>query len=498
MSTELDNKAALEASSPDEAGSLRHSLWLVTTAWVFGAAWMFITTGAVLTSYGKLLHLSDFAFGLLAALPYAGTLAQLPTSYFIERFGHQKGLFIGAGIIHRFLWLPIALIPWVIPHAWWWLSLLLFLFLSAVFSHVSTPVWYSWMGDLVPSRIRGRYFSRRSQLGQGIGLVLALVMGKILDMSELAGSDAMLKTISVALVVGGLCGMTDFLFFFGVPAPRNHKPNPRAELWSMIRQPLMDRNFRRFMGFTATLTFATGYVGQFVWLYLFDVVKMSKTSANAMLISGPIAIMMLALPIWGRIIDRFGRKPVLVIAGLMVVNGALPWLFITRDHWWQAYIAVVVATFAWPGIELANFNILLSMSESKSGRRYGTSYIAIISVVTAMAGVLSGLFGGIVAKLLGGWQGTLFGWPLTYHGVLFIISGFLRFAALGWLINLEDGHAHSTRSTFRYLAVTLYSNLQQVVVVPVRLVINVGKLTYKLNPIKPAPGGKPLDPAAPK
>lgn len=453
--------------------------------WMFGSVWLYISTGAVLTSYAQILNLSNFGFGLLAALPFAGTLAQLPTSYVIERFGHQKALFIGAGILHRLMWLLMALIPWIFPNAWWWFGLLLFTFLSALAGHVATPVYFSWMGDLVPARIRGRYFSRRIQRGQIIGLLVSLVVGWVLDQSEVFGADATRKTISVALAIASLFGVMDFLCFLPVQPPQKHKPDPGADLWSMMRQPLMDKNFRRFMWFTASMTFATGYIGQFVWLYLFDVAKMSKTMANALLVSGPLIITMLALPIWGRLVDRFGRKPVLIIAGLLVVIGPLPWMFITKSNWWQAYTVAAISTFAWPGIELANFNILLGMSESRGGRRYGTAYIAVISLVSAGAGVLSGLFGGVLAEWLKDFQGSLFGWPLTYHGVLFIISSFLRLAALAWLIGLEDTGAYSARSTFRYLAGTLYSNLQQVVVVPIRFAIHVGRLTYKLNPMKP-------------
>ena len=62
----------------------RRALRMVLVSWLFGAAWAFIASGAILTRYAKFLGLSAFGFGVLAALPYAGALAQLPTSYFLE------------------------------------------------------------------------------------------------------------------------------------------------------------------------------------------------------------------------------------------------------------------------------------------------------------------------------------------------------------------------------------------------------------------------------
>ena len=482
MAADLKEGASSGLRASDKAGSLRHSMRLVMVAWIFGSVWQYVTTGAALTRYAQLMNLSNFGFGLLAALPYGASLLQLPTSYVAERFGHQKTLFIVSGAIHRFIWILIALIPWIAPDTSCSFWLLLLVCVSAGGAHVATPVWYSWMGDLVPRRIRGRYFSRRIQIGQFIGLLVTILIGLILDKAGAVSADAMRKTISIALACAGCFGVVDFLCFLPVNPPSRLMPNPKAEFWQMVRQPLMDKNFRRFMGFTAMMTFATGYIGQFVWLYVFDVVGMSNTQANMLLVVMPLVITMSLLPLWGRIIDRFGRKPVLIICGLMVVNGAWGWIFVTRELWWPGYIPVVVATLAWPGLDLANFNILLGMSESKSGQRYGTAYIAIIGLVTAGAGILSGLFGGIVAEWLGDWRGICFGIPLTYHGVLFIISGGLRFIALGWLLRLEDRDCLSTRSTFRYFAVTLYSNLQDVVVVPFRMAIRIGKLTYELNP----------------
>jgi MFS family permease len=190
------------------------------------------------------------------------------------------------------------------------------------------------------------------------------------------------------------------------------------------------------------------------------------------------------------LIDRFGHKPVLLFAGLLIVHGSAAWVFVTPNHWIIGYCAAMTAAAAWPGVELANFNIMLGMSEVTGSKRGGSVYVALNSLVGAVAGILSGLFGGIVAEWLGDWRGTLFGWPLTYHGVLFLISGAIRFLALGWLIGLEDRRATNTRAAFRYMSTNLYSNLQQAIFMPGRLLLRIGRWTYELYPAK----NKPLQP----
>jgi len=111
----------------------------VTIAWMFGSAWLYITTGAALTKYARSLGLPPFWFGVLAAVPFAGALFQLPASFAMARHGHRKGLMLTSGVVHRLLWVAVAAVPWVLPGAWWWPGLLVLVALSSVSGHVCTP-----------------------------------------------------------------------------------------------------------------------------------------------------------------------------------------------------------------------------------------------------------------------------------------------------------------------------------------------------------------------
>lgn len=233
------------------------------------------------------------------------------------------------------------------------------------------------------------------------------------------------------------------------------------------------------------MTFATGFVGQFVWLYLFDVVGMSNVRANLMLVSVPLLIGMATYPFWGRIVDRFGSKPALIGAGLLIINGATFWIFITPGSWIPGYILVLTSTAAWAGMDIASFNLLLRMTEIKgSGKRSSDSaVIAINSVVAAIAGTLSGLFGGSVAEWLGSdWRTMIFGWPLTYHGVLFLCSGVLRMAAVAWIFTLKEPQGKvATREALRYMAADAYSNLLQATFFPARMFVRMARATWKIS-----------------
>lgn len=456
-------------------------MWYVTTAWVFGAAWMYTTgVGAAPTRYGRLLGMSDFQFGLLAALLSASAALQLPASYFVERYGFRKSVLLVAGIIHRALWLAIALVPWLLPRAWWWPGLVLCMTASASFSNIATPGVLSWFADLIPERVRGRYFSRRAQIGQFVGLAMTLIVGEVLDLASPLGDEMLRRTISLLFAAAALSGVADFATLTRVPDTK-HRADPSLSFWRLVAIPWRDRNFRWFVGFSATLNFGLIYVGQYIWLYVFDVVGMTNRQANLLLMIVPILLGLVSYPVWGRIVDRWGCKATLIVAGVLISHGAAAWIFVTPDTWWVGYSAALVAMAAWPGVDLASFSLLLRMGGSEDGRRQGSAYIAANSLVVAGAGLLSGLFGGAMANLFGRWQGSLFGWPMTYHGLLFLISGALRLLSLAWLIGLKEPQAGSTLTAVRYIVGALYSNMQHAVYMPVRRLLRFGRWAYTLS-----------------
>jgi len=452
------------------------SLRYVSLAWAFGATWMYITTGAALTRFAKLLEMPEYGYGFLAALPFAGTLLQLPSSYIVERYGHRKKLFLVSGIIHRALWAGVAAIPFFVPLSSAWLVLLAMVGVSGLAAHVSSPAVAAWLGDMCPRALRGRYFSRRMQLGQFTGLMATVLVGVVLDRADVLGPDALKWSLCALLAAAGFTGTVDFLILAFVKDPPTSPPDREVRFWSVVRVPLADANFRRYLGFAATFTFAVGYIGQYIWLYVFDVVRMNNLQANILLVAVPLVLSMACVPAWGRMIDKVGRRPALTIAGALVITGGAAWILVTPHNWGLGYPIAMISMFGYPGLELASWNLLLGLTTNPTTRRQNSAYLAVNSVVVAIAGVLSGLFGAAIARWLGDWHGPLFGWPLTYHGVLFLISGAGRFLSLFWLRGLRDEGAWATRDAARLVAANLYSNTQQALLLPAR---RLGRLTRR-------------------
>lgn len=484
------------ANRPPSA--LRSDLRIILYAWLFGAFWLWAISGAVMTQFARAVGTPDWAFGLLSAMPYVGAMFQLPASVMLARYGRRKSLFMWTVSAGRLLWVVAAAIPWTLPNHrdLWWPLMVVCLTLSHGCNNAGTPAWMDWMADVIPSRVRARYFSVRFRYGQIAGLVATLSIGYVLDLVDRAHeSNLMLQTTSIILGIAGLMGLMDIVLFRRVKDADARPEEKHPPLLEMLRQPLRNREFRWFLLYNFLLFMSLGFVGQYIWLYALDVVGLSNMQANVLLIAMPLIMMAISYTMWGKVIDRVGRKPTIMIAGVVTANGALWWIFVGHGLlpmtvWGYefslvtmvGYLMCITAMLTWPGVELANFNFLLGLAGTRESKRTGGGYVALNAMAVAVGGATSGLLAGALAKWLGrDWQVIVpvIGLSLTYHSVLFLISTVGRYVALLCVLPMHEPAALSTRYAFRYSTSLIYENTRAIVVTPMRVVGRVARWSYR-------------------
>jgi len=502
---------ALSVRGPE----LRRSLRTVTTAWMFGVVWMSCVSGSHIPVFCRMLGFNDFHFGLLAALPFAATIGQLFAAVLVERTGLRKYQFIDCVTLSRALWLVPAVLPFVlpIPSGTAVVVLLVVLGLSWFLNAMGTPAFWTWMGDLIPRRIRGRYMAVRSRLSTLVRVAVVVLVGVLLDAvidesrpETAAAQPVLLYVICAIFAVAAIFGVTDILLFhrirelrrttrdrlpppafdFRVGPPRRRSPSGYAGyvlrwLWAPVRQlllePLGDRVFRRYVLYGATVAFAMAVGGAFFLLNALENLGFSKLAAQILFMAVGAVTGFLTAKAWGRLIDRWGRRPVLILATFGTCFSALPWFFVTRETpapqflldavngvagWFGqvwltpadpvgAYLgglaAILIGSGCWSGVHLAQTGVILSFSDG-SGR---SKYVAASSVLIGLGGLVGGVVGGGVAWLLAGRSVTLgpFYWR-NWHAV-FALSVLARISGLLWLIGMPDPGARRVRDLIRVM-----------------------------------------------
>jgi len=440
-----------DATPVEHKARRRRYLRLITTAWVFGAVWMYVANGAVTQELLRTTGTPAWAFGLLGALPLIGGMLQLPSAIVLERFGRRKRSFLVLATVSRAMFIVAAAVPWVLPwSSWWWPCIAVALTVAWCLGHASGPAWVNWMADVVPRRIRGRYFAFRNQVGQFIGVTTAIGAGVLLD--RLAGADdpegTLMRVSSVLLMVAGVLGVIDIQFFHPI---RDHDPEltrvREREVWPRIKALIAARPVRWFIAFMFVFNLGIGMLPAYVYLFLREHVGLSMTTYTLCVVAMPTLVSVLSLRLWGGLADRWGNPRTLAVAATVVELGPLGWLFVTPDRFWWPYAMTLISPFAFAGVMIASFNVTMELSatvragdrgsdasRSLGGKAGGPVATGLVSIAAATGGVLSGLMGAAIAEGLEAlhWTPVLLGVlpvVITFHGVLFAVSMGLRGAA---------------------------------------------------------------------
>lgn len=487
----------------------------VTVAWMFGVVWMSCVSGSQFATYCRAIGFADWHFGISAALPYVGTLGQILAVVLIERTGLRKYQFLHTQILGRSLWLAVAAIPLLLPvpsdaAVWSVMAVLLAIYLMDA---LSSPAWLTWMGHLIPRRIRGRYFARRTQWSQVVQVVVVLAVGITVDrLGAATGATGtftpttLLYGICVILAIGSVFGVTDPMLFHRIrevlPPAYNRNDVPILRL---LVEPFKNRLFRYYVVYWTAFTFTMTVAAWYWWLCAIELLGFSKLAINILFLVVVPLTGIVSSGWWGKAIDRFGRKPILVIAGAGSVINIIPWLIASPnlpnsaslvtaingvagvvgslaghgDWTWvdihtptTSYMiclgATIVGGVAGTGIGLAQTSIVLGFSDGQ-GR---STYIAVASILSSVGGIFGGLFGGYLAKLLEHLHGDPIRWgPLLWNNwhVLFAIVVATRALTLLLLWRMPDPGATMTRDVLRVVRSNISNNVMSVLFYPLRI-----------------------------
>ncbi len=364
--------------------SLRVSVFEGMAAELFGAC----ASGAVLTAWALHLGCGPFVVGLLGALPFLAQVAQIPTARLTQRFGGRRISLWCVGLSRQVIW-PLVALPFLDWSAHTKLVVLIWVAsLSAVLSVMGANGWTSWMGDLVPERVRGRYFGRRTAICAFAGAVGTLAAGRLLDVARGFGRER--EALSLLALAAAFAGVVSWWLM----AQQHEVPQtPTDEEERDRSSPMGDAAARRYVGFLAAWNLSVGATASLFTVYMVRELQMGYALVALQGIA-TATVRMIAAPIWGRAIDRVGARPVLVACSACIVGIPLLWLVPTPQVLWPVFVDALFSGVLWSGHNLATFQLPLSLAPPKARASYLALFSATGGVAFAIAGTLGGLLAG--------------------------------------------------------------------------------------------------------
>ena len=133
--------------------SLRLMIWEgVTSNAVFS-----LGSGGFMAAYALALGANNLQVGILAALPFATQILQVPVILTVERFRKRKVIGIPALCAGHLMWIRKGAVPFLLdtPGSVALAVVIGLLAIRGLFTPVWTTAWSSWMRDLVPQNLLG-------------------------------------------------------------------------------------------------------------------------------------------------------------------------------------------------------------------------------------------------------------------------------------------------------------------------------------------------------
>ncbi len=374
-------------------------------------------TGSIfLPAFVLLLMANDFTIGVLASIPFFSTIAQIIGSILVERYKKRKKIALLYAFVSRIMWVPIVIL--IILFFDYDKSLLLMLLIGFIIIHhiigsLAGVAWLSWISNLVPPIIRGRFFGLRNSLLGIITILATIIGGYFLDWYKLnypcySESYSFLIIFSIAIIAGMIS-----LTLLSRQPDMEEPATKTISIKSIFSQPLKHVPFKRMLRFGTIWSFAVNFASPFYIVYMLRDLDLSYTLVSTVIICSALADL-IGMGFWGNFSDAHGNRPVIIITAATASIFPLIWLF-TGTSALSVIILIpllhMAGGFFFAGYNLCSINMIFEMAP----RQNNSMFIALWSMANGVAAGLGAISGGLFAMQMKSW--LIF---LPFSGILFL------------------------------------------------------------------------------
>ena len=409
--------------------AVRTSLQASTIDGVFAAIFASITGGVLLTNFLLQVGASPVEIGMLSSIPMLLNLLQPLGAYIGDRTNSRHYYCLWIFGIARLLWLVLVVgIGWI---SWsgsnlhqlvsWTLGMVL---VTHILESLGGSAWLSWMAVLVPHRLRGRYFGFRNSAASLTNLIGVPLLGFAVSAWPSGTIDGYAIVLFLAVLAGVISLGCQFFMTDVNPQLTAKQQVEEQKNFSLLGN--FSPNFIRFLFYFGVWTFAVNLSSPFFNLYLLDNLHLDLYWATlyGSLTAGANLVMLIW---WGKLADKIGNRPLLLLVGILAGVTPLFWLGAGADNlslWLWLPLIHIFTGGTWAAIELCSSNIQMEVAPGE----HPSTYFAVAAAVAGVCGALGTTAGGFLSEipLIGGLPG------------LFALSAGVRLFALLPLVYVDE------------------------------------------------------------
>lgn len=388
--------------------ALRRGLRINILAGCCGMAWVSIAGGMPLIMFMECIRASGVQMGLVSAVQQLAMLVQVPTAFVSEMLKSRKLFWTIIALLHRLVWFIPACLPLFMAgnHSGMAYLMVLTVAISAVLAQASTATWYSWMSDLVPERMRNRFWSSRQGVVWVAFLLATALAGYVLDaFPDPRQPGGSFTGFVIIFFLAAVMGCADILVHLAVPEPAPQPIYWNRRFFQRILAPLRNGDFRMLTFSLGAWSFAVGLVGQFSFLCLKRHYGATYMHLSWLSIASAVGIILSSF-LWAYFMDRLGARNFGVIMMILAPLFGMAWFFMPQKMvvWTLPLAGSVAMPYAiallvitnllaaafYAGVGLSQISLLGALS-SREGRTMAMAvHWAIVGLMAALGPIAGG------------------------------------------------------------------------------------------------------------
>lgn len=384
--------------------SLRRIFRISAVSGIFGQIFTTLSGpgSAFLTKFAIMLNATPLHFAFLSAIGQVSQIFQPLGAFVTKRRRKRKAVVltlqaIGGGIV-----LCFGAVPFLFSSGNAINALLLLFFLSVSLLSIARNAWIGWITDVVPLRVRGRFFSTLSQYvmmtAVGVGFIFSLFIDRFgsagrNDVPSQAHAFFRAEHLPLGFAIIFLISVVSAFLGLAVLSrlPEKEKKIEEEGTAGMFFLPMKDRNFRRFLIYSCWWMLAVG-IGAPFW-QPFMLQKLHMSLFEVQIYGGiHIAAAVMVLRLWGRLIDAYGNRTAMRLVIMLGGLNPMVWLFVTPRTYQFLYLEAITSGVMWAGAGLVATNFVLSIAPEEKRQLYSGVSGAFSGLAMMTTMLISGVF----------------------------------------------------------------------------------------------------------
>ncbi|MEM4260600.1 MAG: MFS transporter [Candidatus Woesearchaeota archaeon] len=367
---------------------------------------------------------------MLSSLPQLiASYLQLFSYNSLKFFKSRSRLIFITAFIQAFLWLPILAIPFIAKGNLW---LLLFLIiLESIFGTFQGPVYNSILGDIIDENKRGEVLGRRNRIINLMSFTTTFIAGIILNSFKNMDSNGTFHYVffgfAILFFIAFISRLIASFYKAKIYDPPFKSIEIKTTFFSFMKNMTKD-NYGIFVIYVFLYKFAASISSPFFELYLLRDLNSGYFYFTLITVTSIVAGF-LSLNFWGKLIDKYGSKKILTIAGF--VQPISPFLLFLsiyiKDPAYLIIFLLIEEAFsgiAWSAFNLSTSSFLFDATSKKERIKYVSYYNFIIGIGFFLGAITGGVFIKIFPI-----------WIVSAIPIIYLISGLLRLGSTILMIN---------------------------------------------------------------